>query len=106
MTTASQKQDAQREFVNTTTDTIGSEGKAGLVLRGQVKKKVTERGFGFIHAENDGRDYFFHFTDLRVGLDFNEVEEGMCVEFQVKREPSVDKAGAACEVRKSGSLLS
>lgn len=109
---ASQKQDAQREFVNTTAegssiyDAVDSGGKAGLVLSGVVKKKMAERGFGFIHADNDGRDYFFHFTDLRIGLDFNELEEGVLVEFQVKREPSVDKAGAACEVRKSRSTLS
>ncbi|PYV85889.1 MAG: cold-shock protein [Acidobacteria bacterium] len=71
-------------------------------MSGIVKKKVTERGFGFIHA-GDGRDYFFHFTDLETGLDFNEVEEGLEVEFVVKREPGYDKAGAAHNVRRHGS---
>jgi cold shock CspA family protein len=100
-----QKQDAQQEFVNATTETnsaydTNSMGKVGLVFSGVVKKKMTERGFGFIHAENDGCDYFFHFADLRGGLDFNEIEEGLAVEFQVKREPSIDKAGAAQDVRR------
>jgi len=104
---ASQKQDAQQEFVSshlevgTPADGNGS-GKLGQVLSGIVKKKVTERGFGFIHA-GDGRDYFFHFTDLETGLDFNEVEEGLEVEFIVKREPGYDKAGAAHNVRRHGS---
>jgi cold shock CspA family protein len=107
-----QKQDAQQEFVNVTTETGGaydqnsSVGNAGLVFSGVIKKKMTERGFGFIHGDEDGRDYFFHFTDLCPGLDFNEVEEGTVVAFQIKREPSADKAGAACEVRKQGALLS
>jgi cold shock CspA family protein/uncharacterized LabA/DUF88 family protein len=106
---ASQKQDAQREFVNTSTEAnvaydAQSVGQAGLVLKGIVKKKMTERGFGFIHTDTDGCDYFFHFTDVRTGLDFNDLEEGALVEFQVKREPSSDKAGAAHDVRKAEML--
>lgn len=106
---AGQKQDAQREFVNASTETnagydITTVERAGLRLNGIVKKKMTERGFGFIHADADGQDYFFHFTDLRPGHDFNDIEEGSSVEFQVKREPSTDKAGAAFDVRKVGVI--
>jgi cold shock CspA family protein len=104
-----QKQDAQQEFVNASTELsvayeMHSTGQAGLMLRGIVKKKMTERGFGFIHADTDSRDYFFHFTDLGEGLDFGGLDEGTTVEFQVKREPSADKAGAAYDVRKAGIL--
>jgi len=104
-----QKQAAQQEFVNASTEVsvayeMHSTGQAGLMLRGVVKKKMTERGFGFIHADTDSRDYFFHFTDLGEGLDFGGLDEGTAVEFQVKREPSADKAGAAYDVRKAGIL--
>lgn len=66
---------------------------------GEVKKKVADRGYGFIQAE-DGYDYFFHLTDLEPGLDFQDVNEGMKVSFSVKRSPSSLKAGAAQLVRR------
>jgi uncharacterized LabA/DUF88 family protein/cold shock CspA family protein len=69
-------------------------------LNGEIKKKVADRGFGFIQA-TDGRDYFFHLTDLENGLDFDEIQEGLPVVFEVRREPSYDKAGAAQRVRRS-----
>lgn len=72
---------------------------AGKLLVGEVKKKVADRGFGFIRAE-DGMDYFFHLTDLR-GLEFDTLPEGLSVVFEVKKEPSMDKAGAAQNVRRS-----
>ncbi|MGE0681439.1 MAG: cold shock domain-containing protein [Candidatus Binatia bacterium] len=102
---ANQRQVAQQEFVTAATEPssaydTNSLGKVGLIFSGVVKKKMTERGFGFIHAENDDCDYFFHFADLRAGSDFNEIEEGASVEFQVKQEPSTGKAGAAQDVRK------
>jgi CspA family cold shock protein len=72
--------------------------RAGHMLRGEIKKKVGDRGFGFIHGE-DGRDYFFHLTDLEA-LDFDQILEGLRVGFEVKREPSADKAGAAQRIRR------
>lgn len=66
---------------------------------GEVKKKVADRGYGFIQAE-DGYDYFFHLTDLEPGLDFLDVNEGMKVAFSIKRSPSNLKAGAAQLVRR------
>lgn len=70
------------------------------VMTGEVKKKVADRGFGFIQA-SDGFDYFFHLSDLESGLDFLAIQEGMQVTFEVKRAPSAFKAGAAVRVRKS-----
>jgi CspA family cold shock protein len=98
-----QKQDAQQEFVSSQVEAIPppgleSETKPGQELAGTVKKKVTDRGFGFIRGE-DGRDYFFHFTDLHPGVEFDEMQEGASVEFVIKRAPSTDKAGAAQDVR-------
>ncbi|MGH7965657.1 MAG: cold shock domain-containing protein [Candidatus Binatia bacterium] len=104
---AGQKQDAQQEFVSaisiqteTTAPTdLNGSARLGQFLTGTVKKKVTERGFGFIHA-GDGKDYFFHLSDLQTGLDFNEIEEGLQVDFVVKKGPGYDQAGAAQEVRR------
>lgn len=99
-----QKQDAQQEFMNvqmgalTPTD-LNDSVKPRHFLTGIVKKKVTERGFGFIQA-GDGKDYFFHFTDLQTGLEFHDVEEGLQVDFIVKKESEHDQAGAAQEVRR------
>lgn len=67
------------------------------VLVGTIKRKVTDRGFGFIQAA-DGEDYFFHFTDLVGDTTFDMIYEGSTVGFQVKRAPSADNAGAAQKV--------
>jgi len=67
------------------------------VLFGVIKRKVADRGFGFIQAA-DGEDYFFHFTDLVGDATFDAIAEGLTVGFQVKRAPSADNAGAAQKV--------
>ena len=67
------------------------------VLLGVVKRKVADRGFGFIQAA-DGDDFFFHFPDLVGDLTFDALAEGLSVGFQVKRAPSADNAGAAQKV--------
>ena len=72
------------------------------VVRGVVKRKVTDRGFGFIQAA-DGEDYFFHFTDLVGDTTFDAIVEGLSVGFQVKRAPSADNAGAAQKVHRIAS---
>lgn len=100
---ARQKQEAEQEFVALQSDASNGEEntRLGQLLTGVIKKKVADRGFGFIHGE-DGRDYFFHFTDLQAGLEFEEVGEGLQVEFEVKKGPSQDKAGVAQNVRRHG----
>ncbi len=132
-----QKQDAQREFVNSQVEPDGEPGSenapsggvpgavapaapgiggvpllpaangsgagpavlAGMTRTGVVKRRIADRGFGFIEAE-DGRDYFFHLTDLQPGLYFDDIVEGQQVDFDVKKQPSEDKAGAAQNVRR------
>jgi cold shock CspA family protein len=100
-----QKQEAQQQYVSSGLETAPpADGlrrlEARQVLSGDVKKKVAERGFGFIGAE-DGRDYFFHLTDLEGDLNFDLMSEGEHVVFEVKREPSPDKSGAAQHVRRA-----
>jgi len=49
-------------------------------LKGIVKRKVSERGFGFIAVEGQ-EDVFFHVSDC-VSL-FDDVGEGDAVEFEL-----------------------
>jgi len=51
-------------------------------LKGEIKKLIRERGFGFISAE-DGREVFFHSSAL---------EEGTGVEFNVESGPKGPRA--------------
>jgi len=52
-------------------------------LNGKIKRLIRERGFGFITAE-DGTEVFFHRSDL-VEADFDTLEEGASVEFDLER---------------------
>jgi len=54
-------------------------------LKGQIKRLIRERGFGFISAE-DGKEVFFHRSSLEE-IDFDALEEGSSVEFNVERGP-------------------
>ena len=51
-------------------------------MKGKVKRLIRDRGFGFITAE-DGTEVFFHRSDL-VGEDFDTMEEGASVEFDLE----------------------
>jgi CspA family cold shock protein len=53
---------------------------------GIVKKVVSERGFGFITAE-DEKDYFFHRSALSATLDFDRLVGGEKVEFEIEQDP-------------------
>ena len=51
-----------------------------------VIKKVTEKGFGFITPEGNGKDLFFHSNSL-VGVRFDELREGDAVTFESEESP-------------------
>ena len=57
-------------------------------LTGRIARLIPERGFGFIKADDDGLDYFFHMSELRADRTFMELEQGEAVTFipQVKPE--------------------
>ena len=67
-------------------------------MKGKIKKLIRERGFGFISVE-DGREVFFHRSALEE-IDFDALEEGNSVEFNVERGP---KGPQAVNIRKSSS---
>ncbi len=58
---------------------------------GTIKKLISERGFGFITAE-DGKDYFFHKDGLSSSLDFDRLVGGESVTFEVEAGPKGPRA--------------
>ena len=59
---------------------------------GTVKKVVSDRGFGFIAAD-DAKEYFFHRNGLDSSLDFDRLVGGEKVEFEVESSPKGPRAG-------------
>lgn len=51
-------------------------------MRGNIQRKVEERGYGFIYGE-DGKDYFFHISQI-LYCPWDELDEGEAVEFEGK----------------------
>jgi CspA family cold shock protein len=52
-------------------------------MTGTIKTK-TDRGFGFISAEGQEKDLFFHSSDLS-GVTFEELQQGATVEFDIEQ---------------------
>ena len=59
-------------------------------MKGTVKKLIRDRGFGFIAAE-DGTEVFFHRSEV-VEADFDNMEEGAGVEFELGTGPKGPRA--------------
>jgi cold shock protein len=62
-----------------------------IVATGTVKRIVSDRGFGFIEAE-DQKEYFFHRNSLEAPLDFDRLAGGERVEFEVEQSPKGPRA--------------
>ena len=58
---------------------------------GTIKKLVSERGFGFITAD-DGKDYFFHRSGVTSQLDFDRLTGGEKVQFEIEQDPKGARA--------------
>jgi cold shock protein len=61
------------------------------VTTGTIKKVVSDRGFGFIAAE-DGKEYFFHRDGLTSSLDFDRLSGGEKVQFEIEQSPKGARA--------------
>ena len=48
--------------------------------------RLTDRGFGFIAIEGEEKDLFFHSSELQ-GVEFNDLNEGDEVEFEIGESP-------------------
>ena len=57
---------------------------------GTIKKLVSDRGFGFIAAE-DGKEYFFHRSGTES--DFDSLLGGEKVNFEIEASPKGPRAG-------------
>jgi len=51
------------------------------MAKGTIRRLITDRGFGFIQAE-ESTDLFFHRNELE-GVEFNSLTEGQEVEFDM-----------------------
>ena len=60
-------------------------------MTGTIKKKVEDRGFGFIAREGVEKDLFFHSKSV-VGTTFEELREGDAVTFDVVESDKGPKA--------------
>ena len=58
---------------------------------GTIKKLVSDRGFGFISAA-DGKEYFFHRSELENPTDFDRLTGGEQVEFEIGQSPKGPQA--------------
>lgn len=99
------QKDEQRELVSSGVENSEGNGvheseptNIGQTMTGRVARRFADKGYGFLLGA-DGRSYFFHVTDIADGLDFSTIDEGWQLDFEVKRHPSGDKAGAAANVR-------
>ena len=59
--------------------------------QGTIKKVVSDRGFGFIQAE-DGKEYFFHRSGIDSSLNFDALTGGERVTFEVESSPKGPRA--------------
>jgi CspA family cold shock protein len=65
-------------------------------MTGTIKTILREKGFGVISREGKDKDLFFHSKELK-GVNFNELNEGDKVSFEVVEGP---KGPAATGVTK------
>jgi len=55
-------------------------------MQGTIKKKMDEKGFGFISSPELEKDVFFHSNSL-VGISFDAIKEGDNVTFDTEESP-------------------
>ncbi|MGH9160695.1 MAG: cold-shock protein [Vicinamibacteraceae bacterium] len=58
--------------------------------KGTIKRLVSDKGFGFVAAE-DGTEYFFHQSACN-GVSFNALHEGQAVTFEKGQGPKGPRA--------------
>ena len=58
---------------------------------GKISKLVTDRGFGFITAD-DGKEYFFHRSGVDGSRSFDTLSGGDKVTFEVEPSPKGPRA--------------
>ena len=69
----------------------GSREGVNAMPKGTVKKVVSERGFGFIAAD-DGKEYFFHQSGVDSTLNFDSLRGGEAVSFDIEQSQKGPRA--------------
>jgi CspA family cold shock protein len=69
---------------------IGRIHNMAAAVSGTIKRIVSDKGFGFVAAE-DGTEYFFH-NSACVGTRFDELREGQRVSFEKGQGPKGPRA--------------
>lgn len=59
-------------------------------MNGTIKRIVSDKGFGFVQAD-DNKDYFFH-QSACVGVPFDSLREGQHVTFEKGQGPKGPRA--------------
>ena len=59
-------------------------------VKGTIKRLVSDKGFGFVAAQ-DGTEYFFH-RSACTGVRFDELREGQSVSFEKGEGPKGPRA--------------
>ena len=59
-------------------------------VKGTIKRLVSDKGFGFVAAQ-DGTEYFFH-QSACTGVRFDELREGQSVSFEKGQCPKGPRA--------------
>jgi CspA family cold shock protein len=70
---------------------FGEHARRPPMATGTVKRVVADRGFGFIAAD-DEKEYFFHRSGLEAGTEFESLNGGETVEFDVEESPKGPRA--------------
>ena len=61
-----------------------------MAMNGKIKRLVTDKGFGFVQAE-DGTEYFFH-QSACTNMRFDDLREGQAVTFSRGQGPKGPRA--------------
>jgi len=70
---------------------VCSRNRSHAVIKGTIKKVVSDRGFGFIAAD-DGKEYFFHRSGVEDSLNFETLQGGEAVTFEVEQSQKGPRA--------------
>ena len=73
----------------------------GTPETGRIARMVIGQGHGFIRLEN-GREAFFHRSDVREGISFNDFAVGHSVSFELLEDDVSGPRAAQVEPRRSG----
>ena len=67
---------------------------------GKITRIVRDRGFGFIQSSELSEEVFFHHSSVPEGQ-FDDLQEGQGVEFEVQPDPRDPRRSRAADVRVS-----